>query len=135
MTVKTSHDGLLWAMCSNAGFLFLSTVLRLVALQSHFTWTPHREDYNSSIDVHDSAPQRKGSEQAAVTAAAHLGRMDAVIFDSAPAPLTSHMASRYVFIHGMNGNMSIWQCGRFLYGSITAVHVTAASDKPVCARQ
>lgn len=87
------HQPVLYHVFSNAGFLFLSTVLRLAALHPHLAWTDRQETPHSS-DPHDASAEQKAASSSGGVRAAHLGRMDAVIWDSAPAPLTSHMASR-----------------------------------------
>lgn len=97
MTNRFLMTNLVRAMCSNAGFLFLSTLFRLVALQPHPSWAPHGQDPNSSIDMHDAAAKQRASEPAADTAAAHLGRMDAVILDSAPAPPHARLPGTQLF--------------------------------------
>lgn len=86
--------------CSNAGFLFLSTVLRLAALGEHqYRRTPAPAQTTAAAHATAHSPVEKGlmagqrqADAAAVTA--FLGRMDAVIFDSAPAPITPDMAAR-----------------------------------------
>lgn len=89
-------------MRSNAGFLFLSTALRLAALWPKRSGQELGEVPAATYMAHNfptagqhTAASAVAAEEAdAAAAEVYLGRMDAVIFDSAPAPITADMAAR-----------------------------------------
>lgn len=108
MTPPNAHDSQP-ACCSNAGFLFLGTMLRLAALQGCHSDAQAAEAPGSKGGASFAASQHNDSDSghrsaladdqwAAPSSAASscLGRMDGIVLDSAPAPITPDIAARQV---------------------------------------
>lgn len=81
------HIALTRRCCSNAGFLFLGTLLRLSALSA-------RAQPGGDSPQCDTAA---GSGEASRVVPG-VGRMDGIILDSAPAPITPDIAARWAAV-------------------------------------
>lgn len=94
-TAHNPEQPVLYHVFSNAGFLFLSTVLRLVTLRPDSVGGHHA--HGQSFTSEDATVEGTACpvvKRANSATSANLGGMDAIIFDSSPAPLTPDMASR-----------------------------------------
>lgn len=97
-------DGLQHHCCSNAGFIFLGTLLRLAALQGRHHPAVGAASADSSASGAAAASQRVsrgsgdsdlGLKTSSAAAVPGIGRMDGIVLDSAPAPITPDIAARY----------------------------------------
>ena len=106
MTPPNAHNSQL-ACCSNAGFLFLGTLLRLAALQGHRSDAQAAKASGSwggtdiaaaeqSASGHSLAHADGSLTATSSAASSYISRMDGIVLDSAPAPITPDIAARQV---------------------------------------